>query len=311
MKKQPKEPTSTAVTAPAVKPWAIGTAARLAGVPSETVRIWERRYGLLDPARSAGGHRLYDERDVEILRAVKTLVDAGMRVGTVAALPIDRLLAEAAHAAPATVTSSNEGWVADAVAAGLALDGGRLAALLDRPRLLTDAVDVVGSLYLPLLARIGELWERGAYPVAAEHFVEKHITARLHALLQSTPTPTDRLALCACAPDDRHEAGLLAAALVLKTVGYAVAVLGDVPTEDLVRATRTLQPALVLIAATNRLSRAARTGLPAALDRAPLLDVDLILGGANADALATLLKRKPIVVRSIGALAGAARALTG
>lgn len=301
MKKQPK-------------PWAIGAAAHLAGVPTETVRIWERRYGLLDPDRSVGGHRLYGQRDVEILRAVKRLVDAGMRVGTVAGLPVDRLLAEAAHLEPASLTSSNASWVDDAVAAGLALDSGRLSALLDRPRLLTDAVDVVVSLYLPLLARIGDLWEQRACSVAVEHLVEKQVTARLHALLQTTrTTATARLVLCACAPDERHEAGLLAAALVLKTSGYAVALLGaDVPADDLAKATRTLKPALVVLAVANRLSRGARTSLPAVLDRAPLVDVELIVGGANADALVALLQRRaPTIVHSLGALAGAARGLTG
>ncbi|HEY4222760.1 MAG TPA: MerR family transcriptional regulator, partial [Myxococcota bacterium] len=69
-----------------IKPYAVGAAAKRAGVPLETFRMWERRYALLDPERTFGGHRLYSDHDVAIVRAVKSLTDAGMRVGAVAAL---------------------------------------------------------------------------------------------------------------------------------------------------------------------------------------------------------------------------------
>ena len=76
----------TAIKPSAIKPYAIGTAARLADIPPETLRIWERRYDLLAPERTEGGHRLYSEDDVALLRAVKRLVDAGLRIGTIARL---------------------------------------------------------------------------------------------------------------------------------------------------------------------------------------------------------------------------------
>lgn len=58
----------------------IGEAARRAGVTTATLRAWEARYGLLPPARTAGGQRLYREADIGRIRAVRRLVSQGWSV---------------------------------------------------------------------------------------------------------------------------------------------------------------------------------------------------------------------------------------
>lgn len=55
----------------------IGEVARRLGVSVSTVRAWEQRYRIFDPARTAGGHRLYDEDDLARLLAVQDLVAQG------------------------------------------------------------------------------------------------------------------------------------------------------------------------------------------------------------------------------------------
>lgn len=69
-----------------------GAAARLAGVPVETLRVWERRYGLTEPARSARGQRQYSLEDVRRLGLIKQLVDAGNAIGALAHLNQAQLL---------------------------------------------------------------------------------------------------------------------------------------------------------------------------------------------------------------------------
>ena len=69
-----------------------GVAARLAGVPVETLRVWERRYGISSPQRSPRGQRLYSDEDVRRLTLIKMLVDQGHSISAVARLPIPRLL---------------------------------------------------------------------------------------------------------------------------------------------------------------------------------------------------------------------------
>jgi hypothetical protein len=69
-----------------------GTAARLAGISPSTLRIWEHRYGVVSPPRSAAGQRTYALADVQRLRLIKRLTGAGHAIGTLAHLGLDGLV---------------------------------------------------------------------------------------------------------------------------------------------------------------------------------------------------------------------------
>lgn len=93
-----------------------GVAARLAGLAVETLRVWERRYGLSETQRSVRGQRLYSARQVRYLGLLKQLVDQGHPIGSLANLPVERLEAmvvgkadaQAAHAGPVRVAVVGE-----------------------------------------------------------------------------------------------------------------------------------------------------------------------------------------------------------
>jgi DNA-binding transcriptional MerR regulator len=68
-----------------------GAAARLAGVPVETLRVWERRYAIVGPNVSARGQRLYTAEQVRRLSLIKQLVGLGNPVGSIAGLTDDAL----------------------------------------------------------------------------------------------------------------------------------------------------------------------------------------------------------------------------
>jgi len=70
-----------------------GTAARLAGLSPSTLRIWEHRYGVVAPPKSAAGQRTYSMKDIERLRLIKRLTLEGHAIGTVARLDVDALVA--------------------------------------------------------------------------------------------------------------------------------------------------------------------------------------------------------------------------
>ncbi|MFZ9563388.1 MAG: MerR family transcriptional regulator, partial [Burkholderiales bacterium] len=69
----------------------IGVAARLTGIQVETLRVWERRYGVIGPQVSASGRRLYAAEDLERLRLIKQLVDSGHPISSVASVPSEKL----------------------------------------------------------------------------------------------------------------------------------------------------------------------------------------------------------------------------
>lgn len=69
----------------------IGAVARLTGIAADTLRVWERRYGVVEPRRTEKGSRLYTKDDIGRLASIKRLVDAGHAIGSVANLSLDQL----------------------------------------------------------------------------------------------------------------------------------------------------------------------------------------------------------------------------
>ncbi|PPE74037.1 hypothetical protein C3942_11655 [Solimonas fluminis] len=87
----------------------IAAVSRLTGMPIPTIRMWERRYGVVAPARSTGNGRLYSRSDIDRLVLLKAAVDAGHAIGTIASLSDDQIRARlggAMHRLPPQARSS-------------------------------------------------------------------------------------------------------------------------------------------------------------------------------------------------------------
>ena len=93
-----------------------GTAARLAGLPVTTLRVWERRYGVVAAAKTESGQRVYSPHDVSRLRLLRQLTHAGHAIGTIATLELESLQA-LATGMPA-LASPAHGAALDAVVVG-------------------------------------------------------------------------------------------------------------------------------------------------------------------------------------------------
>ncbi len=87
----------------------IGAVARLTGISPDTLRIWERRYQIVEPERTAKGGRLYSQQDVTRLTMIKTLVDQGHAISTVANLSAEELNRRLNLAQPANLPPPGSG----------------------------------------------------------------------------------------------------------------------------------------------------------------------------------------------------------
>ena len=155
----------------------IGELSRRVGVSAHVLRAWESRYGVLRPARSAGGFRLYSAEDENRVRTMQDHLAAGLSAAEAAA---------AALAEPAADQKSMA--VADASLAELrtalttALDSCDEPAahdVFDRLLAAYTVETVLHDVVLPFLHELGERWAGGGVDVAGEHFASQLIRGRL------------------------------------------------------------------------------------------------------------------------------------
>jgi methanogenic corrinoid protein MtbC1 len=229
------------------------------GVLPVTLRAWERRYKLVRPSRTSGNYRLYSDRDIALLRWVRSRMEAGHSISSVARE--FQALRRAGHwppltgSLPAQATAPNAAPAAEYArrlySALTALDEPQAGALLGEAHGGFDLDVVCLEIIQPCLYEIGEAWYRGEIRIATEHFASNFLRGHLMGLFQACPMRQSAPHIVAgCAPDELHDIGSLVLALLLRREGYRVEYLGaNVPLEDLAEYARAVRPALICLSA--------------------------------------------------------------
>jgi len=226
----------------------IGELSKRAGVSPELLRAWEHRYGLLRPARSAGGLRLYSPADVERVALMQQHLAEGMAAAEAAALAVrDRIDEEAAR------TALRPAAIRDELAMALdAFDEPRAQAILDRLLALATVETLLAEVVMPYLQELGERWKRGEASVAQEHFAAGVLRGRLLGLARGWGLGLGPVAVLACLPGEQHDLGLIAFGLALRSQGWRIVYLGpDSPLDTVADVSDQLEPSLVALNAVS------------------------------------------------------------
>lgn len=270
----------------------IGAVSVATGVPVNTLRTWERRYGFPHPLRSDSGQRLYSPNAVAHLRLVAQALSLGHRPRQVMGLSQERLqslLRQTAPSAPpprpATASPAPHGAaVASWLSATRQLDGDALRAGLHSTLSGVGLMPFLQQHVVPFLDEVGRAWRAGDLRIYEEHFASE----RLAEFLAGTWRPMSDVAhgrpvVCGILPGEGHALGLHMAACVLALHGRRVVFLGRAaPVNDLldcVQASGATTLMLSLSANTDwslatRALRELRSSLPK--------DVTLVCGGDGA-----------------------------
>ncbi len=266
---------SDAPTAAGDKVLRIGELSRRVGVPVESLRAWERRYGLLEPSRTQGGFRLYGEDDVTRVLAMRANLERGLFAAEAARLVLAEDVGVEQSAAPAPVVDAGE-----LVEALDRFDEGDAQRALDS-LFATLTIDVVlRDVLLPYLHELGERWERAEVSVAQEHFASNLIRGRLMSIARSWDRGAGPRALLACVEGERHDLPLVCFGLALRGHGWRISYLGaDTPTTSLAEAAQALAPDAVVVSGTVT----GAFGASATRLRKIALDAPLFVAGAAAD----------------------------
>jgi methanogenic corrinoid protein MtbC1 len=245
---------------------------RETGIKPDTLRAWERRYGLPQPARSEGGHRLYSERDIGTVHWLIERLEEGLRIKQAVDLWKDLessgqdpllikptkpqpYLADGGliRESPSLMDMRNE-WVN----ACMNFDEASAESITNYGFALYPLLTVCFDLLLGGLADIGEAWYKGVASVQQEHFATSLVTRRLNALITASPPPTRTgTILVACSPGDDHTIPALMLTLMFRQQGWRVVYLGaNVPKLQFKETIQAVKPVITILTAQHLIAAA-------------------------------------------------------
>jgi MerR family transcriptional regulator, light-induced transcriptional regulator len=268
----------------------VGMVAKLTGLSTHVLRVWERRYEAVRPQRTPKGGRLYSDADVRRLAQLSRLVRAGHSISAVAPLSDEALSAmevgAPSEAALSPSTDATQSLRDQFLSAIEALDAERARRLIAGAALLLEKRELLTQVIAPILRAVGERWALGQFDVAQEHAA----TATLRSILEnlvSTPAGVGRGHAVASTPSgERHELGAMMAGILVGLAGYRVTYLGpDLPAADMAAAVQRLNAKLLLLSVVCMPVEAAQAQLEEVVEHCSGLDVQILLGGAGAPEL--------------------------
>jgi methanogenic corrinoid protein MtbC1 len=233
------------------------------GVPADTFRAWERRYGLPCPARTGGNQRLYSDRDVATIAWLRDRTSSGMTISQAIELyrwkdseTPDHTVGGQGEIGPASNYDKDPHLAQvteQMVEALIRYDAHTASKALEEALAFLPVEDVCLRVLQPALYEIGWRWERDEIGVSVEHFASAFVIRRLGALFNlSQPEHGRGPIVAACLEGELHEVGLLLTCLFLSRRGFGIVYLGpNLPIDDLIETIRGLEPPLVLLSATT------------------------------------------------------------
>lgn len=222
---------------------------KLSRVKAHTIRIWEKRYGLLRPARSGTNIRSYSDDDLRRLLNIALLNDRGLKISRIARLSDAEMKArilelESLGGAPADLVES-------LIVATTELDEQRFAQVITGCVLRLGFEQCMFQVLIPFMRRVGMLWQVGALKPGQEHFISNLIRQKVVVAIDGLPAPQDALkgrgAVLFLPEGELHELGLLFACYLVRKQGYRTIYLGQtVPIEDLATVVERCRPEVMI-----------------------------------------------------------------
>jgi methanogenic corrinoid protein MtbC1 len=240
------------------------------GLPADTLRAWERRYGLPMPQRSAGGHRLYSQYDIETIKWLMKRQAEGLSISRAVDLWNEQLasgsdpLAGSTSQAPAALTTysspdTNLDSLRDVwIRACMDFNESAAEQVLNQAFSMFPMEVVCMDILQKGMSEIGSLWYGNKASVQQEHFASALAMRRLDALLIATPAPTqNKTILVGCPPDEWHTFTPLLLSLLLRRRGLNTIYLGaNVPAERFAETIKDVKADLVVLVAQQLISAA-------------------------------------------------------
>lgn len=208
----------------------------LSGIKAHTIRIWEKRYNVLQPMRTDTNVRLYDLACLQKLLNITLLHDYGYKISKIASYPEEEI--------PVLVREI----ISEKSAKNHAISAFKMAMMnFDQELFFTTYAQLLSEksfkevfyqVFIPLMTEMGLLWQSNTISPAHEHFISYLIKQKLlintEKLQVLRPTKTDKVFVLSLPMNEMHELGLMYLNYETLLHGYKTIYLGEsVPIESL------------------------------------------------------------------------------
>ncbi len=208
---------------------------QLTGIKAHTIRIWEKRYQLIEPERTSTNIRYYSDGDLKKLLNVSTLNRNGLKISSIVTMNNDEINERIMEISETSHDSDNQ--IEQLIVAMIDLDEQRFERVLSTSVIKIGFDDTVVKVLYPFFEKIGLLWQIGTIYPAQEHFVSNLIRQKLIIAIDGqsgNSKPSSITFLLFLPSNEWHELGLLFYNYLVKKAGMKVIYLGQsVPFEDL------------------------------------------------------------------------------
>ena len=224
---------------------------RLTGLSADTIRVWERRYGAVDPDRTDGNKRRYSGGHVRRLVLLRRATELGHSIGQVVQLPdqeLSRLIGESSPDIGSKV-SLYAAIVEDYLTAIREYQVQRADSILSRTAAILPPMTLTLEVIVPLMRRVGEAWQKKEMRIPHEHIISAQLRSLLGTLMRQTePVQGAPRVLVATPPDHLHEFGAIIGAFMAASRGFEPIYLGThMPFSEIADAAEQSGASLILL----------------------------------------------------------------
>ena len=207
----------------------------LSGIKAHTIRIWEKRYGLIAPQRTSTNIRAYCDTELKKLLNISILNRNGLKISKIAQLTPGEIIERITQFSQEVTSMDSQ--VENLTVCMIDLDEYRFEQVLARSIIQFGFEETVVRVLYPFFIRIGLMWQTGAINSVQEHFISNLVRQKFFVAIDglvSTSKPDARNFVFFLPEDELHEIGLLFLCYLVKKRGHHTLYLGQsVPINDL------------------------------------------------------------------------------
>jgi MerR family transcriptional regulator, light-induced transcriptional regulator len=201
---------------------------KLSGIKAHTIRVWERRYGIVKPRRTDTNRRRYGDADLRRIMNISILRKNGFKISEIAGFSDSDIEGKVTFLSKEVFNSDTR--IDSLVMAMVDLNENAVNDLLNRSIMNRGLEETMTALVFPFLKRIGIMWQTGSADVGLEHFLSNIFRKKLITSIDNLPPvlkPKSKKVILFLPEKEMHEMGLLFFHYLVKKAGHQSLYLGQ------------------------------------------------------------------------------------